>query len=106
MLRLKTMSKQGERVKKLRETLNLTQQEFAGIFGISRQFICDVEKNKKILNSEKLCILLGNYNANINWVLSGKGEMFLDENTEKSEEVLKKSVKSLLKEYGLIDEKD
>lgn len=71
------MLTESERIKKIRETLNLTQQQLAEKFGVKPAFISNVENNRKSLSKKHLRTLLVDYNVNINYILSGKGEMFI-----------------------------
>jgi len=119
---------QGLRIRKIRLQLNLSQEEFGRIFGITKQYVYSLEKDKMFLNNEKLVKLLVDYNVNINYLLVGVGEMFLtddisvdnsvssvEKNIVVSQEELRHSngytelkqdildeVKSLLKSEGVI----
>ena len=80
------MSTQGEKIKQLRQSLNLSQDEFGQIFGIQKQMVSSLEKDKLKLNNEKLELLCDKYNVNINWLLCSKGTMF-DEVKENNEDI-------------------
>jgi SOS-response transcriptional repressor LexA len=69
--------KNSDRLKTVRETLNINQNEFARTLGFAPSFISDIERDKKELSRELLQKLLEKYQININWLLSGTGEMFL-----------------------------
>ena len=70
------MSKQGERLKKIRFVLKLTQQQLADKLGVKSQAVSKVEKNLNGLRNESLIILFKKYNVNLNWLITGQGEMF------------------------------
>ncbi len=70
----------GDRVKHIREALRLTQSEFAETFGTSRQFLNNVEGNRATFSDTKLVELQDAHNINLNYLLNGIGQMFLDEN--------------------------
>lgn len=74
-------TKFGERFKILRKSLKLNQEDFAKHIGVSSvSFISNIEKGQKIPGSEILFILKSkNPTLNLNWLLSGEGEMLLSE---------------------------
>ena len=67
----------NERFKILRETIGVTQEELANSIGVAPSFISGIERNKKDISRNLLKKLLDKYKININWLLSGEGEMFL-----------------------------
>ena len=71
-----------ERLRLLRETIGVTQGDFAKTIGVAPSFISGIERNKKDLSRDLLEKILKNYNVNLNWLLTGEGEMFLS-NQEK-----------------------
>jgi transcriptional regulator with XRE-family HTH domain len=71
------METQGLRLKDIRCALDLSQDEIAAKFGISRQYWSSFEKDREILNNEKLVKLTKYFNVNINYLLTGEGEMFI-----------------------------
>lgn len=93
------MSTQGEKLKQIRQTLNLSQDEFGCIFGIQKQMVSSLEKDKLKLNNEKLEILCKTKNININWLLCGIGNMFNEPDHNKEE--LKNIVRQILKEESI-----
>lgn len=70
---------QGERLREIRNTLNLSQEEFGKVFNTSKQYISKLENNLVQLNNEKMVILATSYNVNINYILTGKGSIFIIE---------------------------
>jgi len=68
----------GERLKKCRKLLKLTQDELGKKIKSSHSFICSVEKNKFSMGAEFLYELNRQLNVNINWLLAGDGPMFLN----------------------------
>ena len=67
----------GERLKTLRKTLNITAKELAQITDIPVRTIGGYERNENPPNEKFLTKLIKNYNININWFLTGKGNMFI-----------------------------
>jgi len=74
----------GRRLKRFRKSKNLTQKSVASSIGTSSGHISDLESGKKLPGSETLYSLMRNFGLNINWLLSGEGEMFLAEGAKAS----------------------
>ena len=72
------MSTQGERIKKIRKELRMTQSEFGKKIGMSKQYFSKVENGVVLLNNEKLVAIGDNFNVNLNYLLLGDGEMFFN----------------------------
>lgn len=94
----------GKRLKQARQLKELSQEDFGKILGLTKQSISRVENDKTFVSKEILCNMIVNFNLNINYLLTGKGQMFLPEleesATSKSEIALE--VEKILKEKGLI----
>ncbi len=71
------MGTQGERLQKVRKTLQLSQEQLGKVFNTSKQFVSKIENNGVLLNNQKLEILVRDYNINANYILAGKGKVFL-----------------------------
>ncbi len=66
----------NDRIKILRESLELSQSEFADVIDMQRNSISLIE-NKKRNPSEKLLRVIANrFNANLDWLKDGEGNMF------------------------------
>ena len=63
------------RLKLLRKKLSLTQQEFSEMLGISQNFLSMIEQGKSKISAE-LCLSLSKINVNLDWLITGQGEMF------------------------------
>ena len=100
------MSTQGNRIKKIREELRLTQEQFANIFGFNRAYLSAIEKDKSKLSVDNLVKLLLTYNVNMNYILGGIGEMFIGQDkaghTGIDEAEFKKLFKKCMKDEGFI----
>ena len=96
------MTTMGKRVKEIRESLKFTQKEFADFFGFSRAFIGAVEKDRSKFSVEHLVKLLVSYDVNINYILAGKGEMFLEPKTitKELDAIIDKKIDEKLKQRG------
>ena len=71
----------GSRIKKIRTSKNMTQGELADFLGIPQSNLFRYENNTGQLNSDKInkFYQLG---ININWLITGEGEMFRDASGE------------------------
>mgnify|MGYP002627251070 CR=1 FL=1 len=66
----------GERLKQIRTDKNLTQSEFGKLIGVTKQAIANVECGHSNPSIEFLNQLIEIFSLNINWLISGKGEIF------------------------------
>ncbi|MCI1958622.1 MAG: helix-turn-helix domain-containing protein [Clostridia bacterium] len=69
----------NERLRKLRKYLNLTQVEFGNKINIKGATISDIEKGKLNLTERNLQSICKEYNVNEQWLRTGKGEMFIED---------------------------
>ncbi len=70
-------SPQSERLKKVRAILGFSQGELAESLGITQNIISFCESGKRELSKSVLLKISEKFNVNINWLLTGQGEMFL-----------------------------
>jgi transcriptional regulator with XRE-family HTH domain len=70
----------NERLKKLRKTLDLTQQEFADRIGIKRNSLANYETGRNTPIDAILISICREWNVNEEWLRTGNGEMFLELN--------------------------
>lgn len=80
----------GQRIKKVRKELGLTQEEFANKLGLHRNTIKKYENGESIPSTKFLKLLEYEFGINPRWILKGEGEMFLPSNYEKRKEELYK----------------
>lgn len=66
----------GDRIKALRQSLGLTQQEFADRIGIKRGAIANYEIGRNI-SDVVINSICRTYNVSENWLRTGEGEMFV-----------------------------
>lgn len=71
---------ENEKIKQIRKSLNLTQQEIADSIGVSKQYFSRVENGITELSKEKATILCNNYGISLDWLLCDKGGMFINDN--------------------------
>lgn len=67
----------NERLKKLRKTLDLTQQEFADKIGIKRNSLANYETGRNTPIDAIVVSICREFNVNEEWLRTGKGEMFI-----------------------------
>lgn len=68
----------NERIKQLRKTLGLTQQEFAERIGITRNAVANYETGRNEPIGSVLNLIYNEYNVNPDWLRNGSGEMFIE----------------------------
>lgn len=67
----------NSRVKELRKTLGLTQQEFGQSIKISRSNVAGIESGAVKITDRNLNQICEVHNANKDWLLHGDGDMFI-----------------------------
>lgn len=65
----------NERLKQLRLSLNLNQEEFGKWLGISKSGVSDIESGRRKVTEQHI-IMLSNHNISEKWLRTGEGEMF------------------------------
>ena len=66
----------GNRIKQLRESLLLTQQDFANLIKVSRSYLGNIESCAKEPSFNFIQSLIETTEVNLNWVITGEGEMY------------------------------
>lgn len=66
-----------ERIKELRKSLGITQQDFADKLGLKRNTIATYEIGKAVPSNRVVSDLCNKYNVNEEWLRTGEGEMFV-----------------------------
>ncbi len=64
------------RIRELRKSLKLTQQEFGNKIGLSKASIGNIENGIINLTDRNVSLICSTYNVNENWLRNGEGEMF------------------------------
>ena len=77
-IRKEVNPKLNERLKKLRKTLDLTQQEFADKIGSKRNTIAKYETNTNAPSAAVISLICREFNVNEDWLRTGTGEMFIE----------------------------
>ena len=66
----------GERIKKLRKTLDLTQQKFGERLGIKGNTVAQYELGRSNPVDSVFSLICREFNVNEEWLRNGEGEMF------------------------------
>lgn len=69
----------GERLRKVRLSLNFSIMKISDLTGFSKSLISDIENGKKKPSSIYLFGLVTLFKINTNYILTGEGSVFLDE---------------------------
>lgn len=69
---------QGERVKEIRKTLDLTLEKFGEKLGVKKGAISAIENNNRNLTEQMTKAICREYNVNYDYLMYGEGEMFDD----------------------------
>lgn len=67
----------GERIRKLRRVLDLTQQEFADQIGSKRNTIATYEMGRTAPSAAIITLICREFGVNEVWLRTGEGEMFV-----------------------------
>ena len=66
----------NERIKALRKSLKLTQQEFADQIRIKRNTVATYEMGRSIPSDSAIALICKTFSVNEIWLRTGEGEMF------------------------------
>lgn len=66
----------NERIRKIRNALNLTQQEFANKIKVKRNTVATYEMGRSIPSDSAIALICKEFNVNEDWLRTGNGEMF------------------------------
>lgn len=68
---------QGERVKEIRKSLNLTLEKFGEKLGVGKTAISKIEKSERSLTDQMFRSICREYSISEEWLRNGSGEMFV-----------------------------
>ena len=95
----------GEKLKKLRKKLNLSQEEISTQTGISYRAYTSYERGDRKPSFEFLEAISTKYNVNLNWFIANKGDIFDEKNIKIFDNNAIRQIENLidkkLKEKGL-----
>lgn len=86
---------QGERVKEIRKSLDLTLEKFGEKLGVQKSSISKIEKDRVSLSDQMAKSICREYNVNYDYLMYGDGEMF--------DELPQTIVDEMCVQYGLND---
>lgn len=77
-----------KRIKKLRETLDMTQEQMGEVLGISKSGVSAIESGNRNLTEKHMMRLEENPEVpvNVEWLETGKGPMLIPEDNEELSE--------------------
>lgn len=88
-----------ENLKKLRFELKLSAQNLADDLGIHKMTVSNYENGKREPTYEVMEKLHNLYNVNLNWFVSGKGEMFIGQDKTTTPALTEQRIKELFNEF-------
>ena len=83
----------NNRLKQLREIINLSQNEFAEQIGIARSTLSLLEKGERILQDRHIKLICQTFNVNEEWLRNGIEPIFKEKEND--------ALKEIFKQYGL-----
>ncbi|MCL2138220.1 MAG: helix-turn-helix domain-containing protein [Treponema sp.] len=75
----------NDRIKETRNTLNMSQREFAKAVYVSNGYLSEIETGHKEANNRLIHLISSAFSVNKHWLLTGKGRMFNSTQEEKME---------------------
>lgn len=66
----------NERIKKIRNSLNISQTDFAQKLSVSRSAICKMESGENYPSEQTIKLICNEFSVNEDWLRTGNGEMF------------------------------
>ena len=94
----------GNRIKKVRQMLNKSQQELADELGVTKQAISNIETGKSAPGLNLLNKLLFDYGVNLNYIIGGLGNILVDKDNSVGnslKESILNEVEKMLEERGI-----
>nr|DAH86469.1 MAG TPA: Helix-turn-helix XRE-family like protein [Caudoviricetes sp.] len=74
----------NDRIKELRKEMNLSQEKFGELLGITKSGVSDIESGRRKVTDQHVIMLVNN-GVNEEWLRTGKGSMFVSKS--KDEEI-------------------
>ncbi len=75
----------NQRVKEIRQTLNLSQAKFAKELSISNGYIAGIELEHNNVNERLVKLICFTFHVDENWLKTGEGDMFSKQSSQLSE---------------------
>lgn len=80
----------GDRLKRLRKELDLTQEAFASRIGSVQNTITGYESGRRNPSAPVISLICREFDVNEEWLRNGTGEMFAPESNDELEALAKK----------------
>lgn len=85
----------NERIKKIRNSLNISQTDFAQKLSVSRSAICKMESGENYPSEQTIKLICNEFSVNEDWLRTGNGEMLIPKSKEQLfSELLGEAVKA------------
>lgn len=81
----------NERIKELRKSLSLNQEDFGERIGLTKSSVSNIEKGLRNVTEQHIRLLVNAFNVNEQWLRTGEGEMFIQPETFSLDEYAQKS---------------
>ena len=94
------MTDLGKRVKKIRNELQMTQEEFGSQIGLKKNSLSQIESGKNALTQQNIVAICKVFHVNEDWLRTGEGEMFVK--ISKEDEIMNLIEQSMSEESGAI----
>lgn len=78
---------QGERVKEVRKSLNLTLEKFGERVGVGKTAISRIEKGERGCTEQMIKSICREFGVDYIWLTTGAGEMFVDSDDDFLEKI-------------------
>jgi len=78
----------NERIRQLRQALNMYQTDFSKAIRVSNSYTGDIENGHKVANDRIIRLICLTFGASEKWLKTGEGEMFEASTAEKRERIL------------------
>ena len=103
----------GERIKKVRKALDLTQREFGERISIKQNSVAQIEMGRNT-SDQTIVSICREFNVNETWLRTGEGEMFIQQSKDDElEQVLSdiaasddELIKRIIRAYWKLDDKE
>jgi transcriptional regulator with XRE-family HTH domain len=78
----------NERIRQLREALNMYQVDFSKAIRVSKSYTAEIENGHRIANDRIIRLICLTFGASEVWLKTGEGEMFTSSPVEKRERIV------------------
>jgi transcriptional regulator with XRE-family HTH domain len=78
----------NERIRLVRQALNMTQVDFSKAIYVSNGYTAEIENGHRIANDRILHLICLTFGVNGQWLKTGEGEMFATSSIEQKERIL------------------